>query len=279
MFKLIFFCTQVPSTEDEWLNVADEFYTKWNYPCCVGALDGKHIAIQQPADTGSEFFNYKHFFSVVLLALVDANYKFLYVDVGATGRAGDAGVFGNSSLEKALDANGLQLPPAQNIEGVSAKICYHIVGDDAFPLRKNIMKPYPHQNLDKMKRIFNYRLSRARRVVENAFGILANRFRIFLTTIKLDPDKVVDIILASCCLHNFMIEKNKTTYVSVQDFEDTENLEFTNGQWRQDPQLCGLQASSSRNSTTTAKEQRIELAKYFLSDAGSVPWQEYMCGL
>ena len=158
------------------------------------------------------------------------------------GRTGDAGVFRDSSLKKALDTKTLRFP--QNIEGTTTPICYHI-GDDAFPLRKDIMKPYPHQNLDKPKRIFNYRLSRARLVTGNAFGILANRFRVFLTTIKLDPDKVVDIILAACCLHNFMVEQNTDNYISVQDFEDVEHFNFINGQWRNDPQLCGLQTSSS----------------------------------
>ncbi|CAB4040889.1 Hypothetical predicted protein, partial [Paramuricea clavata] len=164
--------------------------------------------------------------------LVDANYKFLYVDVGATGRAGDAGVFLDSSLKKALYTKTLRLEAPQNIEGITTKICYHIVGDDAFPLRKDIMKPYPHRSLDKPKKIFNYTLSRARRVGENAFGILANRFRVFLTTIKLHPDKVVDIILAACCLHNFLVEQNKNNYISVQDVEDVEHLNFMNGQWR-----------------------------------------------
>ena len=106
------------------------------------------------------------------------------MNVGATGRAGDAGVFADCSLKKALANKTLNLPPPETIEGVSEKICYHIVADDAFPLTKNIVKPYPHRKLDKSKRIFNYRLSRARRVVENAFGILANRFRVFLTTIN-----------------------------------------------------------------------------------------------
>ena len=113
-----------------------------------------------------KIFNYKHFVIVLLLALVDANDKVVYVDVGAT----------ESSLKKALTNNTLHLPPTQSIKGVSGKICYHIVGDDAFPQTKNLLKPYPHRNLDKPKRIFNYRLSRARRVVENAFAILANRF-------------------------------------------------------------------------------------------------------
>ncbi|XP_031560192.1 uncharacterized protein LOC116296307 [Actinia tenebrosa] len=92
----------MPSTQDEWLEVADEYKTKWNYPNCVGAIDGKHIAIRQPPHSGSEYFNYKHFFSVLMLALVDANYKFLYVNVGAPGRAGDAGVFSECSLKKEL---------------------------------------------------------------------------------------------------------------------------------------------------------------------------------
>ena len=105
---------------------------KWNYPCCLGAIDGKHIAIQQPADTGSEFFNYKHFFSVILFAMVDANYKFIYIDVGAAGRAGDAGVFADSALNKALRTNSLDLPDAVALQGISTKISYHIVGDDAF---------------------------------------------------------------------------------------------------------------------------------------------------
>jgi len=92
----------MPSTEDEWVKVADNFYTKWNYPNCIGAIDGKHVAIRQPAHTGSEYFNYKHFFSVLMLALVDADYQFLYVNVGAPGRAGDAGVFSECHLKKSL---------------------------------------------------------------------------------------------------------------------------------------------------------------------------------
>ena len=203
--------------------------------------------------------------------MVDANYKFLYVNVGATGRAGDAGVFGDCSLKKALANKTLNLPPPETIEGVSGKICYHIVEDDAFPLTKNIVKPYPHRKLDKSKRIFNYRLSRARRVVENAFGILANRFRVFLTTINLGHEKVNVIILATCCLHNFMVANNMSNYTSCQDIEDTENQQFTPGQWRRDAQLYGIQTTSVRNSSKSGKEQRVELTNYFVSENGSVP--------
>ena len=213
---------------------------------------------------------------MLLLALVDANYRFLYVDVGAPGRAGDAGVFASSSLKQALERNTLNLPPAKTIEGIPCPVNYHIVGDDAFPLSKNIMKPYPQRNLDRAKRIFNYRLSRARRVVENAFGILANRFRLFLTTIKLSNDKVVSLILAACCLHNFMVETNKHTYLSVQDVENTDQHIIATGTRRNDPPLTGLSTSSDRNPAHIAKQQRKELTDYFMSNLGSVPWQDYM---
>ena len=268
----------MPATAEDWRGVAMEFEVKWNNPCCIGALDGKHVAIQQPGDSGSEFFNYKHFFSVLFLALVDANYKFLYVDVGASGRAGDAGMFAASSLKGSLDNNTLNLPHAETIQGIPTKIHYHIVADDAFPLSLNILKPYPQRNLDRQKMIYNYRLSRARRVVENAFGILANRFRVFLTTINLGPDKVTDAILAACCLHNFMVEHNKHVYISACDVEETTGRTNTDGDGRQDQTLVGMPATANRNASENAKKQRQELNVYF-SSLGSVHWQDEMTGL
>ena len=212
----------------------------WNYPCCVGAIDGKHIAIQNPSNCGSEFFNYKHFFSVLLLAIVDANYKFIYVEAGATGRSGDAGVFSESALKKALDNNSLNLPPPANVDGISHhKITHYFVGDYAFSLTTTLMKPYPQRLLDKPKRIFNYRLKRARRVVENAFGILACRFRVFLTTIRLQPEKETYLILAGCCLHNFLVETNKHTYTSACDVENA-NHNVTPRSWRSDQALASI---------------------------------------
>jgi hypothetical protein len=71
---------QVPSTEEEWKEVSNEFLIRWNFPHCIGAMDGKHVAIKCPANSGSNFYNYKNFFSIVLFAIVDADYKFLYVD-------------------------------------------------------------------------------------------------------------------------------------------------------------------------------------------------------
>ena len=96
--KTILCLLQVPKTETEWELIADNFYSQWQFLHCISALDGKHVLIQQPTDSGSFFFNYKHSFSIVLLALVDAEYKFLYVDIGCNGRVADGGVFKNCLL-------------------------------------------------------------------------------------------------------------------------------------------------------------------------------------
>ena len=259
----------MPQTQVEWEKIAEEFHTKWNYPFCIGALDGKHIAIRPPANSGSQFYNYKHFFSLVLLAMVDANYKFIYVNVGANGRTGDAGIFRDSSLKKALDERSLRIPPPDVLAGAGG-CSYHIIADEAFPLREDLMKPYPHRNLTEPQMVFNYRLSRARRVVENAFGIMANRFRVFQTTINLKPDKVESIVLAACCLHNYLRDRTTTTTttrIAPEEIEGSDNV---------CPSMTSIQATHSRNASQAAKEQRERLREFFSSEHGSVEWQNQM---
>ena len=88
----------MPKTEAQWRNIAKEFEDKWNFPNCIGALDGKHINMTCSRNSGSYYFNYKGFFSIVLMGLVDADYKFVYMDVGCNGRISDGGVFRNGQL-------------------------------------------------------------------------------------------------------------------------------------------------------------------------------------
>ena len=128
------------------------------------ALKNKH-----PPGFGSNYYNYKGDFSVVLLALVNANTEFIYIDVGTNGRISDGGVWGKSTFKAALESENLNIPKCGALPISDILVPYVIVADDAFPLGINIMKPYPGQNLTPEKRIFNYRLSRARRVSENAF--------------------------------------------------------------------------------------------------------------
>ena len=257
--------------------MAKQLEDKWNYPFCLGAIDGKHIAIRQPTNSGSQYFNYKHFFSVILMALVGADYRFIYVDAGAAGRCGDAGVFNQSSLKKCMDLKTLNFPKEGNLPG-DDKVChYHIIGDDAFPLRNDIMKPFSYRSLEHSVKIFNYRLSRARRVVENAFGILANRFRVFLTTISLDPVHIDYIILAACILHNFLTVNQSSHYTpqSYTDRED-ESHRLVGGQWRNEQNtLTEVESTRSRDASHEAKCQRKSLKSYFNS-IGAVSWQNEM---
>jgi hypothetical protein len=89
----------MPQNESEWKMVAKEFNDKWNFPNCVSAFDGKHVALQAPIDSGTEYFNYNGFLSIVLFAVVDTNYNFTYVNVGCQGRILNGGVFSETKFK------------------------------------------------------------------------------------------------------------------------------------------------------------------------------------
>lgn len=134
------------------------------------------------------------------MAICDHNYKFTLVD---SGRESDGSVFSASYIGNALTDGSLDLPKSRHLSGSNIKFLYVIVGDEAFPLKTYMLKPYPRNELDDSRRIFNYRLSRARQVIENFFGIMASRFRIFRRTINSKPENVKQIVKASVALHNF----------------------------------------------------------------------------
>ncbi|XP_069801016.1 putative nuclease HARBI1 [Dendropsophus ebraccatus] len=253
-----------PSSEQEWLAVADEFKELWQFPNCGGALDGKHIRITQPTNSGSYFYNYKGFFSIVLMALVNAKYEFLMVDVGTNGRMSDGGVLERTEFSKRLRQSALHLPG--NDKTVS-NLNFVFVADDAFPLHPNLLKPYPSRNLTMEKKIFNYRLSRARRVVENTFGIMANRFRIFHTAINLKPENIDKVVMACCVLHNFLRRHESQTYLS------SSREESGSGQIDAVDQFTSLQPTSFHRHSHDAITAR-DLYKNYFNGEGSVPWQE-----
>ncbi|CAK1583986.1 unnamed protein product [Parnassius mnemosyne] len=203
---------RMPNTQGEWLSVARSFMQKWNVPNCVGALDGKHIRIQCPNNSGSEFFNYKSYFSIVLLVLIDANYNFLYVDIGCQGRISDGGVLRNSTLFDMIRDGTLSLPQAIPLQGRNTPVHFYFIGDDAFPISQNIIKPFSgYHAKGSPERVFNYRISRRRMVVEDAFGILSNKFRILHSRIGLQNEKAKIVVMACVHLHNFMKRNERTT--------------------------------------------------------------------
>lgn len=276
MFHLL----QVPNTEQEWKNKARQFELLWNFPHCIGSIDGKHIVIEAPCNSGSDFFNYKQQFSIVLLAIVDADYNFIYANCGAKGRSSDSGVFLETPFYDALTQNNLNIPQPQPITPNGPNLPYVIIGDSAFALSENIMKPYPGiHNRGTIKRIYNYRLSRSRRIVENVFGILSTIFRVFRKAIPLKP-ATCEIVTMSCVyLHNFL-RRNKLsralyTPPGTFDYEDSE-YNIIEGTWRRDigthSNMLDLQ-TVARHPPLAATVVRDKFAEYFISPEGSVPWQ------
>lgn len=151
---------------------------------------------KKPFGTGSYYFNYKKHFSIVLLAVVNAKYEFMMVDAGMNGRVSDGGVMNNTNFGYLMEHGKLQLPGAEPLhEGVSIDVSNFFVGDDAFAMNENLLKPYSAMGndvLDREKRICNYRLSRGRRVVENVFGILVSRSGVFQRPMILSPEKSIN---------------------------------------------------------------------------------------
>jgi len=262
-----------PTSPDEWKRVADKFAQRWNFPHCCGAIDGKHIAIKKPANSASRFYNYKGFCSIILLAVVDSEYKFMWVSVGAEGSCSDAGLFNRSSLEPALRNGTLGFPDPEPLPRDDRCTSFFLVGDDAFPLRSYMVKPYPHHNLDREQRIFNYRCSRARRVVENAFGILACRFRCLLTTLQTTHANARKITKACLVLHNMI--RDRFPRLQNAELDDDIGGNFVPGAWRNAGELAEMEeAARAPRATRDGKMLRVYLENYCCSEAGSVPWQD-----
>ena len=185
----------------------------------------------------------------------------------------DAGIYAESHLKVALDRNALHIPADKALPNKQDPFPYCVVGDDAFPLQHNIMKPYPFRNLTPQQRIFNYRLSRARRCVEQAFGVMASRFRVLLSPICVGPDKVDAIILTCCTLHNMLRTLLPTGYTPQSDAGNA-TPRPTSSQGGH--QLLPARVAGRRSASIRAKAYRDYLCEYFSSAEGAVPWQDSM---
>ena len=105
---------------------------------------------------------------------MDGDYKFLWVDLGAAGSSPDAQIFKHSDLRHRIEDGIISFPESESLVDDGPKVNYFIFGDDVFPLELWLMKPYSRRGMDLNQRVFNYRLSRERRVGENAFGLRAH---------------------------------------------------------------------------------------------------------
>lgn len=254
-------------TKNHFKQIEKDFWEKWNIPNCVGSIDGKHVRIKSPHHSGSLYFNYKNYFSIVLLAVVDANYKFIAVDVGSYGKEGDSNIFQKSAMGREISRNNFNIPEPKNLPGTNEILPHFLIGDEAFALNSYMMKPYPRRvaAADHQKEIYNYRLCRARRVSENAFGLLCQVFRIFYTPIAILPETCNDLIITACCLHNILrdayLENNKVPFYRLQEENGTN---------------CNMirMASTSGFANKDGFWVRDKLKDYFSSQQGEVLWQD-----
>lgn len=212
--------------------------------------------------------------------------RFIFVDVGGEGSVGDASIWNRSKLKGKIESGTVGFPdtcvlPQSND---SNQVPYHIVGDSAFQLETFLMKPYSQSsvNSDFNKRIFNYRLSRARRCVENAFGILVRRFQVLRAPIRTDVETSDFIVLATLSLHNWlMTDRMRRETYCTSGLSDEENLAkgtFIPGSFRGDLPSKGLLPFSpqgGRNSTTSSQNIRNYLCTYFTKE-GQRSWQNKM---
>ena len=267
------------SAEDQWKAISYEFRLEWNFPHGLGALDGKHIAMECPHDGGSAFYNYKNFHSIVLMAICDARYCFTLVDIGGYGRENDAGLLSQSPFGQALEKGRetLNIPSPEHVGPFN--LPYVFVGGKIFPLKPWLMKPYPGKNLDEPRRIYNYRQSRARRTIENSFGILAARWRVFRRPIRAAIETVEGIVKAAVCLHNYLrlIDNTHNIPAGFVDKED-DSGDIIPGDWRNivrndDGGLTSFNQIGSNRYGFEANRAREDFLKYFNSAEGSVSWQ------
>lgn len=193
---------KLPKNRQECENMKKGYLESWNFPGVFGAIDGSHIPILAPRDDPEDYYNYKGFYSLILLALCDYKYMFTYADIGSSGRNADGGVFGNSSLFQKGESNSL----------FDDDLDMHIIGDSAFPIKNWLMKPFPETaGMTDAQKLFNYRLSRARMTIECAFGRLKGRWRILLKRCDFGTEDMTYIIATCCVLHN-LCEMNEDTF-------------------------------------------------------------------
>ncbi|KAL3217041.1 hypothetical protein MRX96_051082 [Rhipicephalus microplus] len=133
--------------------IPQEFRERWNIPHCLGAIDGKHVTIECPANSESMDFNYKGSFSKWLLAVCYAQYRFIYVEVGHSGSESDGRDFlPLQSPKKNVLQGALGLPPVSTV-GNEGPLPYFFVGDEAFPLKQYVMRPYARRSRDLLLRL------------------------------------------------------------------------------------------------------------------------------
>ena len=197
-----------PSNEQEILDLIVDMEELWQFPYAFGAIDGTHISIKCPfggAEAKKEYYNFKIFYSIVVMSMVDAKCRFLWASAGFPGNTHDATIFKATAMYEHL-SNNMNVQMGQTVDDVNVQP--QILGDSAFPHTTWLQKPFSNANLTEQQQYFNYRLSRARMIVECAYGQLKGRWRILERKCESDNFSTRSMALACIVLHNICIAKN-----------------------------------------------------------------------
>ncbi|XP_036320552.1 protein ALP1-like [Rhagoletis pomonella] len=208
------------------------------------------------------------------MATCDAKFTFTSASIGSYGGQTDGAysIFQQSAFGCALLENRLPLPPKAPLwNGDTDNLPHFFVGDAAFPLKESLMRPYTGTQLSRSNEVFNYRLSRARRVIENSFGILNARWRVLRQVIDCNPENCEKIMLACLVLHNFVMLNDHKLWYCPDQYVDAYSTEHgtVNGEWRNELESIGgplpSTTSSRRNATSAVFRIRDRLTDFFLN--------------
>lgn len=297
----------MPQTEAEWKQVAHNFELKWQFHKCLGIVGGKHIMVAKKSEKTGESSaqqatpvstptatptatpahsprttqqnghnNNQNYSSAILMAIVNDNFEFIYMSISANSRPNDSGIWESSNFNCKLQSNALNIPTDYSVHGSDCKLPYVFIGDKSFPLRNNLLRPFAIRGLPYDEKIFNYRLARARRVIENTFAVLTSRFQCFNKPIAMDENRVDVILLAACTLHNYLL-RNAHDYVDlmVLDYEDTDTGTIIRGSNRIESAALLDLSLTTTSTTNNGKIVRNEFKKFFVN-SGKVSFQDRM---
>ena len=190
------------------------------------------------------------------------------------------GVWNKCGLATAMEDGSLSLPLHKCLP-FGTQLFPHVLGDDdAFALTPYLMKPFSQQGVTTQKRVYNYRHSRARRISENLFGILANRWCVFKSIMQIPPETIEVVVMAALTLHNYLRNSCSKELYFPAGLTDTESEDgkLLPGLWRQDSgsvSFLPLQVpSTGHNATTEAKREGF--SGYFVSE-GALEWRWERC--
>ena len=204
------------------MQIIHDYEQRWGFPMCAGAFHGTHIPIVAPAECHAEYVNRKGYHSIIMQAVVDCKYLYRDVVIGWPGSVHDARVFTNSSIFKKGNEGNL-FPDDLTMEIHGTELSPIIVADPAYPLLPWVLKGFQRKDdQPRRERVFNYRLSRARMTVENTFGRWKGRFIRFRKCVDMEVPALVNVVLASCILHNICEIQNNDFLPQWEEAERAE---------------------------------------------------------